>query len=154
MGKSSYTEVISTNPRLWIWCIGLKAFILLSLKVKPCFVKYILGKETAAGKLLMTRSQRWRQLQILTNYFFSSEWLLVEPAVCVSDLYDVFLLDIVKDTRQNLWTMIYRSQWPPNSMRPLTVSDWTSIQSMMHKWIIFSVRVCVGGGGGGGWRLG
>ena len=34
----------------------------------------------------------------------------VEPAVCLSDLYDVFLLDIVKDTRQNLWTIIYRSQ--------------------------------------------
>ena len=73
-------------------------------------MKYFLGIETAAGKLLMTRSQRCRQLQILTNYFFSSEWLLVEPAVCVSDQYDVFLLDIVKDTRQNLWTMIYRSQ--------------------------------------------
>ena len=27
---------------------------------------------------------------------------LVEPAVCLSDLYDVFLLDIVRDTRQNL----------------------------------------------------
>ena len=26
----------------------------------------------------------------------------VEPAVCLSDLYDVFLLDIVRDTRQNL----------------------------------------------------
>ena len=26
------------------------------------------------------------------------------PAVCLSDLYDVFLLDIVRDTRQNLWT--------------------------------------------------
>ena len=25
---------------------------------------------------------------------------LVEPAVCLSDLYDVFLLDIVRDTRQ------------------------------------------------------
>ena len=62
---------------------------------------------------------------------------LFEPAVCLSDLYDVFLLDIVRDTRQNLWSMIYRSQWPPNSMRSLTVSDWTSIQSMMHKWIIF-----------------
>ena len=35
---------------------------------------------------------------------------LVEPVVCLSDLYDVFLLDIVRDTRQNLWTMIYRSQ--------------------------------------------
>ena len=35
---------------------------------------------------------------------------LAEPAVCLSDLYDVFLLDIVRDTRQNLWTMIYRSQ--------------------------------------------
>ena len=35
---------------------------------------------------------------------------LVEPTVCLSDLYDVFLLDIVRDTRQNLWTMIYRSQ--------------------------------------------
>ena len=34
----------------------------------------------------------------------------VEPAVCLSDLYDVFLLDIVRDSRQNLWTMIYRSQ--------------------------------------------
>ena len=33
----------------------------------------------------------------------------VEPAVRLSDLYDVFLLDIVRDTRQNLWTMIYRS---------------------------------------------
>ena len=40
---------------------------------------------------------------------------LVEPAVCLSDLYDVFLLDIIRDTRQNLWTMIYRSQLPPNS---------------------------------------
>ena len=35
---------------------------------------------------------------------------LVEPAICLSDLYDVFLLDIVRDTSQNLWTMIYRSQ--------------------------------------------
>ena len=35
---------------------------------------------------------------------------LVEPAVCLSDLYDVFLSDTVRDTRQNLWTMIYRSQ--------------------------------------------
>ena len=35
---------------------------------------------------------------------------LVEHAVCLSDLYDVFLLDIVRDTRQNLWTMIYRTQ--------------------------------------------
>ena len=35
---------------------------------------------------------------------------LVEPAVCLSDLYDIFLLDIVRDTSQNLWTMIYRSQ--------------------------------------------
>ena len=34
---------------------------------------------------------------------------LIEPAVCLSDLY-VFLLDIVRGTRQNLWTMIYRSQ--------------------------------------------
>ena len=48
---------------------------------------------------------------------------LVEPAVCLSDLYDVFLLDIDRDTRQNLWTMIYRSQGPPNSMRSLTMSD-------------------------------
>ena len=71
---------------------------------------------------------------------------LVEPAVCLSDLYDIFLSDIVRDIRQNLWTMIYRSQWPPNSMRSSTVSDWTSIQSMMRKWIIFSV--------GGWWRLG
>ena len=31
---------------------------------------------------------------------------LSTPAVCLSDLYDVFLLDIVRDTRQNLWTMI------------------------------------------------
>ena len=71
----------------------------------------------------------------------------IEPAVCLSDLYDVFLLDIVRDTKQNLWTMIYRSPWPPNSMRSLIVSDWTSIQSMMRKWIIFLV-------GGWGWRLG
>ena len=35
---------------------------------------------------------------------------LVEPAVCFSDLYDVFLLDIIRDTRQNLWTIVYRSQ--------------------------------------------
>ena len=35
---------------------------------------------------------------------------LVEPVVCLSDLYYVFLLDIVRNTRQNLWTMIYRSQ--------------------------------------------
>ena len=35
---------------------------------------------------------------------------LVEPAVCLSDLCDVFLLDIVRDTRQNLWTMMHRSQ--------------------------------------------
>ena len=40
------------------------------------------------------------------------EWgqLVVKPAVCLSDPYDVFLIDIVKDTKQNLWTMIYRSQ--------------------------------------------
>ena len=77
---------------------------------------------------------------------------LVEPAVSLSDLYDVFLLDIVKDTRQNLLTMIYRSQWPPNGMSTLTVSDWTSIQSsMMHKWIIFFGE---GGGGGGGAGVG
>ena len=48
---------------------------------------------------------------------------LVESAVCLGDLYDVFLLGIVRDTRQNLKTMIYRSQLPPNSMRSLTVSD-------------------------------
>ena len=30
---------------------------------------------------------------------------LVEPAVCLSDLYDVFVLDTVRDTRQNLWTL-------------------------------------------------
>ena len=48
---------------------------------------------------------------------------LVEPAVTLSDLYDVFLLDFVRDTRKNLWIMIYRSQSPPNSMRSLTVSD-------------------------------
>ena len=35
---------------------------------------------------------------------------LVEPAVCLSYLYDVFVLDIVKDTTQNLWAMIYRSK--------------------------------------------
>ena len=35
---------------------------------------------------------------------------IVRDTVCLSDLYDVFLLDIVRDTRQNLWTMIYRSQ--------------------------------------------
>ena len=34
---------------------------------------------------------------------------LVEHAVCFSDLYDVYLLEIVRDTRQNLWTMIFRS---------------------------------------------
>ena len=48
---------------------------------------------------------------------------LVEPAVCLSDLNDVFLLNIVRDTRRNLWTMIYRSQSPPNSIRSLIVSD-------------------------------
>ena len=37
--------------------LGPALFILSSLKVKPCSVKYILGIETAAGKLLMTRSQ-------------------------------------------------------------------------------------------------
>ena len=75
------------------------------------------------------------------------EWLsrqLVKRTVCLSDLYDVFLLDIVRETRQNLWTMIYRSQSPPNSIRSLTVSDWTSIQSMRHKWIIISVGGRVG----------
>ena len=35
---------------------------------------------------------------------------LVDSAVCLSDRYDVYLLDIVRDTRQNFWTMIYRSQ--------------------------------------------
>ena len=30
---------------------------------------------------------------------------LVQPAVCLSDLYDVFVLDTVRDTRQNLWTL-------------------------------------------------
>ena len=36
---------------------------------------------------------------------------LVQPAVCLSDLYEVFLLDIIRDTRQSLWTTIYRSQF-------------------------------------------
>ena len=70
------------------------------------------------------------------------EWLFTDnlSSPLYSDLYDVFLLHIIdRDTRQNPWTMIYRSQWPPISMRSLTVSDWTSIKSMMHKWIIFSV---------------
>ena len=31
---------------------------------------------------------------------------LVEPAVCLSDLYDDFLLDIVRDTRQSLFTIL------------------------------------------------
>ena len=48
------------------------------------------------------------------NYHYETRMVvhgqLVEPAVWLSDLYDVFLLDIVRDTRQNLWTMIYRSQ--------------------------------------------
>ena len=34
---------------------------------------------------------------------------LLEPAVCLSDLCDVFLLAIVRDSRQNLWTMIFFS---------------------------------------------
>ena len=41
-----------------------------------------------------------------------------------------------RDTRQNHWTMKYRSQWPTNSMRSFTVSDWTSIQSMMPSFLI------------------
>ena len=66
---------------------------------------------------------------------------LVEPAVCLNDPYDVFLLDIVRDTRQNLWTMIYRSQWPPNSMRSLTVSDWTSIKVWCISELFFRARM-------------
>ena len=50
---------------------------------------------------------------------------LVEPAVCLSDLYDVFLLDIVRDTRQNLWTMIYSdSQRTPGKIG--CKSNWAS----------------------------
>ena len=40
------------------------------------------------------------EILILTRMVVQGQ--LVEPAVCLSDLYDVFLLDIVKDTRQNL----------------------------------------------------
>ena len=47
-------------------------------------------------------------LQKLTRMVVHGQ--LVEPAVCLCDLYDVFLLYIVRDTRQNLLTMIYRSQ--------------------------------------------
>ena len=39
---------------------------------------------------------------------------------------------------KNHWTMKYRSQWTPNSMRSLTVSNWTSIQNMMPSNLILS----------------
>ena len=77
-------------------------------------MKYILGIETAAGKLIMVDHNDVDDSKFLRTFFFFFRMVvhgkLVEPAVCLSDLYDVFLLDIVKDTRQNLWTMIYRSQ--------------------------------------------
>ena len=50
--------------------------------------------------------------------------------------YDAYLLDRARDIRQNHWTMKYRSQWPTNSMRSLTVSGWTTFQSMMHFYLI------------------
>ena len=52
---------------------------------------------------------------------------------------DAFLLDRARHIRQNPWTMEYRSQWPTNSTRSLTVSCWTCIQSMMHSYLIGSV---------------
>ena len=71
-------------------------------------------------------------------------WQLVKPAVCLSDLYAVFLLDIVRDTRQNLWTMIYRSQWPHWQCQTEQVSKVWCISELFFR------GVCVGGGGGGG----
>ena len=43
-------------------------------------------------------------LQKLTRMVVQGQ--LVQSAVCLSDLYNVFLLDIVRDTKQNLWTTI------------------------------------------------
>ena len=45
--------------------------------------------------------------------------------------YDAYLLDIARDVRQNQLTMKYMAQRHINSMRTMTVSDWTSIKSMM-----------------------
>ena len=81
---------------------------------------------------------------------------LVKPAVCFSYLYEVFLEDKVRDTRQNQWTMKYRSQWPPNSMR-----SWGG-GGEGRKWIFWQIGKLVyfffggvggGGGGRGGWKF-
>ena len=68
---------------------------------------------------------------------------LVEPADSLSDLYDVFLLDIVKDTRQNLLTMIYMG----HSDLQMVWVHWQCQTEQVSKvvWCIselfFSVRV-------------
>ena len=54
-------------------------------------------KDTFVISLLLTRTM----LAVLSTRM-DVHGQLVEPAVCFSDLYDVFLLDIVRDTRQNL----------------------------------------------------
>ena len=47
---------------------------------------------------------------------------------------DAYILDRASDTRQNHWTMKDRSLRPTKNMSSLTVSDWTSIQSMMPSY--------------------
>ena len=72
---------------------------------------------------------------------------LVEPAVCLSDLYDVFLLDIVRDTRQNLWIMIYRSQSGLEESSGLPVLDrFLKLKTdlFLHKKLkIGSIKLCI-----------
>ena len=67
---------------------------------------------------------------------------LVEPAVCLSDLYDVFLLDIVRDTRQNL-----KISGPWKGGGRARVSNCFTKNPNLKKKVCFFF---LGGGGGGG----
>ena len=66
------------------------------------------GRATSENTALVFMSEMKNQSKPETKMVVNGQ--LVEPAVCLSDLHDVSLLDIVRDTRQTLWTMIYRSQ--------------------------------------------
>ena len=52
--------------------------------------------------------------------------------------YDAYLLNRARDARQNQWTMKNRSQWSTNSMKSLTLSDWSIVQNMMPFYLISS----------------
>ena len=126
--KFSYYDSPESKPIDWSWL--LLATFLYSLKqihipylvknlynfsIKSYILECFLYMTLSRNRSRSTEGNRLKQTWMVVH------GQLVEPAVCLSDLYDVFLLDIVRETRQNLRTMICRSQWPPNSMRPLIV---------------------------------